>query len=413
MRTILIALFVAVALPAQAEEVIPYIGFVWGSQWGIGGTTNRWVTAADVDGDGKTDVVMYESGSGYLSVRRGLGPNRLFADSPSTYFSTGGDSARDWFLMADVNGDGKSDAILYDTASGLLVVARGNAGGTFTSPTETYFSTGGDRADDWFLMADVNKDGRPDAILYDTVSGFLVVARANSDGTFTSPTESYFGSGGSPTDRWFTMADVDGDGRADAVLYQPASGYVSVARSNGDGTFTYAAYTHSGNPGGSPADRWFAMVDVNGDGKSDAVLYIPESGYVNVMLSRGDDFTFDPPQASYLGTGGSPQDRWFVMADVDGDGFKDVVLYAITSAGNQAWIFSSGSNNGNGTFAAAASQIFGPDQRDVFASPENGWLIPGNFRGDGKHEIVVYKPTAGWVTRFHICRPSACAANSP
>jgi len=86
------------------------------------------------------------------------------------------------------------------------------------------------------------------------------------------------GSGGSPADRWFTTADVDGDGLADLVKYEPAQGVVRTWLSSAIG-FSPGPDVDLGS-GGSPADRWFTTADADGDGAADFVKYEPGNGFV-------------------------------------------------------------------------------------------------------------------------------------
>jgi hypothetical protein len=136
--------------------------------------------------------------------------------------------------------------------------------------------------------------------------------------------EYFCGANYSVADRWFMMADINGDGQADVVRYELVSGYVSAWLSNGAGDFLAAGQTYIGS-GGSPADRWFTTADINGDGQADVVKYEPASGYVGVWLSKGDG-TFATAGQTYIGSGGSPADRWFTTADINGDGQADIAL---------------------------------------------------------------------------------------
>jgi hypothetical protein len=108
---------------------------------------------------------------------------------------------------------------------------------------------------------------------------------SNGAGGFAPPVNTYIGSGGSPSDRWFTVADINGDGKADAIKYEPRNGFVGVSLSNGAGGFGPPINTYTG-AGGSPSDRWFTVADINGDRKADAIKYEPRSGLVSVSLSK-------------------------------------------------------------------------------------------------------------------------------
>jgi RHS repeat-associated protein len=293
--------------------------------FGTGGTPqDRWFTVSDVNSDGKADAVKYEPAIGNVTVALSTGSG-AFAATVSTYFGVGGSPVDRWFTMADVNDDGKADAVRFEPTNGNVFVALANSNGGFAPPVSTYFGMGGSPADRWFTMTDVNGDGKADAVRFEPTNGNLFVALANSNGGFAPAVSTYFGTGGSPADRWFMMTDVNGDGKVDAVRFEPAGGNVFVALSTGNGAFTSAIVTYFGS-GGSPADRWFAMADVNGDGRADLMRYEPSNGNVIVSLANGIG-GFGLPTATYFGTGGTPLDRWFEIGDSNGDGKSDAIRY--------------------------------------------------------------------------------------
>jgi 1-phosphatidylinositol phosphodiesterase len=135
--------------------------------------------------------------------------------------------------------------------------------------------------------------------------------------------------------------DYNGDRKQDLALYRPGSGAISIARSNGNGSFT-AVYAQ-GAPGSGIAgydlraanDR-IAPFDYNGDGKQDLVLYRPGAGAVFVARSNGNG-TFTAVHAVGADGPGAPNGiagydllssaDQIVPFDYDGDRKSDLFLY--------------------------------------------------------------------------------------
>ena len=90
-------------------------------------------------------------------------------------------------------------------------------------------------------------------------------------------------------------------------------------------------YTYFGS-GGSPSDRWFMIADMNGDGQVDAVRYEPNSGNVWMMSSQGNG-KFSTPTYKYFAKGNVPSAQWFRVGDIDANGSLEYLTYA-TSDGN-------------------------------------------------------------------------------
>lgn len=189
----------------------------------------------DIDGDGNGDMVRYDPSTGALHTW--LQRNKAFAAVQSTTIDAGGTPYDRWFTAADVNGDGLADMVLHTPADGKLKVWLSKGNGTVTGKFETTgFSTGGTPSDTWFLMADVNSDGRADAIKYRSNLGDITISLSNGDGTFGVPFSGSIGAGVSPTPTlgpnpttsWFQPADINGDGLPDWVRYDPAAGKIKV-----------------------------------------------------------------------------------------------------------------------------------------------------------------------------------------
>ena len=115
------------------------------------------VVIADVNGDGIPDLVVNSNGSG-VGVLLGWG-NGTFR--PVTAFDSGGYTGGG-LAVADVDGDGKLDIIVENSPSGTIAVLRGNGDGTFQSPVVQDCGGCGNFA---LAVADLNGDGRPDLVV--------------------------------------------------------------------------------------------------------------------------------------------------------------------------------------------------------------------------------------------------------
>ncbi|SCL29551.1 Fibronectin type III domain-containing protein [Micromonospora rhizosphaerae] len=262
-------------------------------------------TIADVDGDGRADLVM--SGGDGVDVYRQT-PQGLAAPTPVS-FGTSVTAAR----VLDLDGDGVRDLVV-DGAAGAMV-RYGTGGGAFGGPVNLFPYYGE------VVVADLAGDDRPDvAVLRDHVISVLTQLAPRE---FSTPVEYAV-----PPDPWefigsFAAGDVDGDGRADLVVSvggNNPSGRVEILTRDAAGTLgTWRVYPSRDNPSG------VLLADMNGDDLLD--VFTTHTGFPGVggMLQRPDGWLgrqiiYQPYSAADIGRYG------FAAADITGDGRLDLLL---------------------------------------------------------------------------------------
>jgi hypothetical protein len=309
--------------------------------------------------------------------------------APSVVYFSGGEFTTS-VAVADVNGDGKPDLLLTNYGSGVAVLL-GNGDGTFQAAVNYGAGT------NFVAVGDVNGDGKPDLVVAGGGEGSVSVLLGNGDGTFQAAVS--YGSGGYEATS-VAVADVDGDGKPDLLVANSCAGppdaldiceeggSVGVLRGNGDGTFQSAVNYSSG---AATFDTMsLAVADVNGDGKPDLLVAndcITDSDYppctndtVGVLLGNGDG-TFQAV-VSY-GAGGSFTHS-VAVADVDGDGKPDLVVAdeCVNSSNCYNGIVGVLLGNGDGTFQTALTYGSGGDAGANL-------VTVADVNGDGKPDIEV------------------------
>ncbi|MGE7419076.1 FG-GAP-like repeat-containing protein, partial [Methylobacterium tarhaniae] len=319
---------------------------------------SRSAEAADVDGDGKLDLITTGYNGGTVSVRLGNGDGTFKGE---TKHATGvGPTA---VAAADLNGDGKVDLVTANDTAGhndTVSVLLGNGDGTFRSKLD--FAVG---ENPYAVMtADVNGDGKRDLLTVNQDDDTVSVLLGNGDGTFQA--KAAFETGAFPTA--VAAADLNRDGKIDLVATNTDEGEgttVSVLLGNGDGTFqTKVDFTTGAAP------RAVTAVDVNGDGKHDLVVANRSGNSVSVLLGNGDG-TFQAKADFAVGK----RPGAVAAVDVDQDGKIDLVTANRTNNDISVLL-----GNGDGTFRAGTSYMTGTTPYSLTATDLNA---------DGRPDFLV------------------------
>ncbi len=242
-----------------------------------------------------------------------------------TFPATGGDAIIP--IAGDFDGDGVSDIATFDPATGTWAFLPSSSAFTGSPRTAAIALTIPDAQP---FVGDFDGDLVDDpALVYFNGLRWIAALRTSRDGL----THFYSFPFGAPAFSAFS-ADVDGDGRADPLVYRPATGAVyallsSRAFSARDDDF-FAIYT--GIPNGKP---FVVDYDHGVAGKDDARGAYPRGrdflDDLAVLAPNGAISVFTSHYGAYnnmLRVDGLAQGSDTpVVGDFDGDGIKDVAVY--------------------------------------------------------------------------------------
>ena len=328
------------------------------------GSAPTQVVSADVNGDGKLDLVVANGSGTMVTVLIGNG-NGTYTAMPSFGTNYSGITG---ISVGDFNGDGNLDIA---TANGSSVgIFLGSGDGTFGAEQD-FTNTG---ASQGVFAADLNGDGKLDLVVTDNNSGITIMI-GNGDGTFTQ-LNGVYATGGGPNFS-LAVADFNGDGKLDVAFGNKYDNTLSVLLGNGDGTFQTQKVTAAGS-----APRAAASGDFNGDGKQDLVqsrtrwMGRSVSCSVTAMeLSRRKR----PMRSVPMLLGGA-------VGDLNGDGKLDIAV-ANQNDGTVSVLY----GNGDGTFQT---------QQVLAAGGGADYVAIGDVNGDGSPDLAVANAGDSTVSVF-------------
>lgn len=266
-------------------------------------TTEPSTAIGDTDGDGVLELLVADTNG----RRVWAAPFSDGAFGAGRWIPTGDVMPSDFAfeILPDLDADGRDDLVFRQTSPSLawLVLPSAAPGTVVVRPFQTYL------AREW--LADLTGDGVPDAV---TSAPGLVRVYPGGVGGFGPVSEIPAPEGTA------SVLDLDGDGAPDLILYDSATGEGWIRRNEGKGVFgperRFAAPF--------PFESLQAVGDLNGNGLPDVVVYLKPPGFT----SNSRHVWLDPWLGMGPDTPGLVQlrpTRLITSRDLDGDGRPDLV----------------------------------------------------------------------------------------
>lgn len=285
----------------------------------IGGLSTGAMVCGDVDNDGNNDIVTatFDSNSSQvISVLLNDGKGN-FRQGPTIPYT--GNFATS-LTLADMDGDGKPDLVFM--VQGALYYLRNNGGGSFAAPVTLAVPAGDNTS---MAVADFNEDGKPD-IAYaarNSTTGLDEMHLLVNQGAGTFIDEIAPGISGEAG--YFAQGDFNLDGHVDLVIEQEASFQslpiveAQVYFGQGNGTFVAGPVSTVE----TNAFQTFQLVvgDFDHDGMPDVAAENGDAVPGHIVLLWGDGSgNFSRQQVN------GPQGFSLTTGDVNGDGIPDIII---------------------------------------------------------------------------------------
>ncbi|WP_161605162.1 FG-GAP repeat domain-containing protein [Myxococcus xanthus] len=329
---------------------------------------------ADFNGDGYSDLFRQNPQTGEVETRFGrTGMGELYFSAPTRHLWLPGRK----FVPGDFNGDGYSDLLLFDVSSGAMEIRYGQANlYPFLFSLSSQRVLGGDLD---FIPGDFNGDGMTDVLLYEAATGFvsMMFGDVGMDGLHSTP---------ATIEAWtlgltLVPGDFNGDGYSDLFIYYPWGNVeIRYGRSSFGSLHLSAASQEVWSPG-----LKFVPGDFNGDGLTDLFLYHTTTGNGEIRFGATGlgSLTFSL-NATTSGAVGFD----FVVGDFNGDGRSDLFVYRL-SDGYTAW-HAGVPGVEFPSFVSGSNQYWGAGVT----------LAPGDYNGDGYTDLFLLHSTGAVEIRY-------------
>lgn len=242
------------------------------------------ICISDIDVDGKPDILVTSSTYSLVSVFRNTSNNGNISFSPAINFSSPYTSH--YITAGDLNGDGKPDiAFTADYQNSISVLLNQSTPGSILLANRLDYYVGTPRC---IKISDLNNDGKLDLIVSSYTGDLNVFRNQSSGATFSLGTIQTWGisSNYHINAQKFAIDDLNGDGKPDILLESTG---VDIFQ-NTSYTAGYISFTLTNGLYFGPASG-VAIADLDMDGKSDLAITDYTGNQITLVRNKNNEPT--------------------------------------------------------------------------------------------------------------------------
>jgi hypothetical protein len=339
------------------------------------------IATADVNHDGKLDLLVADTEDGSISVLLGDG-KRHFTPGPGSPLPCN-PNPND-IVVTDMNGDGNPDLVIANHQTPYITVLLGDGTGRFKPSPHSPFATQSHPHPHGVAVADFMGNGKPAVVTDSWGRDQVLMMPSDGKGNLILPGKLFLTDGHS--DQGVRSADFNKDGRPDIVTTGQDINAVSLLLNDGTGGFRKA----SGSPFAAGSAPWaFTIDDINRDGNPD-VAVIPYHRDLHDLKQLGITVLLGNGKGGFTTMRGSP----LSLAGCYGPDRVDTG--DLTASGRRDIVVSCALNNKVFFFLAGMDGSFSNSSRSV----PTGWggIAVSDLDGDGKSDVVISNNDSGRIT---------------